>query len=85
MNHKLQFILPQMYANVTRLTNSESASPTVGFLASQIAANTSPSAWAAQAMNNACTFLLGVQRSDGGWGESYLSCQNKARFVSLAV
>ena len=25
----------------------------------------------------ACTFLLGKQRADGGWGESYLSCQNK--------
>ncbi len=26
----------------------------------------------------ACAFLLGKQRADGGWGESYLSCQDKA-------
>ncbi|KAI3426296.1 hypothetical protein D9Q98_008669 [Chlorella vulgaris] len=26
---------------------------------------------------SACAFLLQKQRSDGGWGESYLSCQNK--------
>lgn len=25
----------------------------------------------------ACTFLLSKQRADGGWGESYLSCQDK--------
>lgn len=25
----------------------------------------------------ACNFLLSKQRSDGGWGESYLSCQDK--------
>ncbi|KAL4433229.1 hypothetical protein ABPG77_003277 [Micractinium sp. CCAP 211/92] len=25
----------------------------------------------------ACAFLLGKQRADGGWGESYLSCQDK--------
>ena len=26
----------------------------------------------------ACEFLLSKQCSDGGWGESYLSCQDKA-------
>ena len=31
----------------------------------------------AQAVAKACEFLLGVQRPDGGWGESYLSCQDK--------
>jgi len=30
-----------------------------------------------QAISKACSFLLGVQRADGGWGESYLSCQDK--------
>jgi hypothetical protein len=28
---------------------------------------------------SACAFLLQKQRSNGGWGESYLSCQNKVR------
>ncbi len=32
-----------------------------------------------QAVAKACEFLLGVQRPDGGWGESYLSCQDKVR------
>lgn len=27
----------------------------------------------------ACAFLLSKQRADGGWGESYLSCQDKVR------
>ena len=31
----------------------------------------------AQEMRKACEFLVGVQRADGGWGESYLSCQDK--------
>ena len=28
-------------------------------------------------MSKACEFLVSVQRADGGWGESYLSCQDK--------
>ena len=27
-----------------------------------------------QALQRACDFLLHVQREDGGWAESYLSC-----------
>lgn len=30
-----------------------------------------------QALSKACEFLVSVQRADGGWGESYLSCQDK--------
>lgn len=30
-----------------------------------------------QEMRKACDFLVSVQRPDGGWGESYLSCQDK--------
>lgn len=30
----------------------------------------------------ACAFLLGKQRADGGWGESYLSCQDKASVLT---
>jgi cycloartenol synthase len=29
------------------------------------------------AQRRACAFLLSKQRDDGGWGESYLSCQDK--------
>ncbi len=29
------------------------------------------------ALRRACGFLVGKQRLDGGWGESYLSCQDK--------
>jgi hypothetical protein len=29
------------------------------------------------ALRKACGFLVGKQRLDGGWGESYLSCQDK--------
>ncbi|WIA35779.1 hypothetical protein OEZ86_004168 [Tetradesmus obliquus] len=29
------------------------------------------------ALHKACSFLVGKQRLDGGWGESYLSCQDK--------
>ena len=28
-------------------------------------------------IRRACAFLLSKQRPDGGWGESYLSCQDK--------
>lgn len=31
----------------------------------------------------ACAFLLQKQRSDGGWGESYLSCQDKVGGMRL--
>jgi hypothetical protein len=30
-------------------------------------------------IRKACDFLLSKQCSSGGWGESYLSCQNKVR------
>ncbi len=32
-----------------------------------------------QAIRRCCEFLLSKQREDGGWGESYLSCQDKVR------
>jgi cycloartenol synthase len=32
-----------------------------------------------EAQLRACEFLLAKQCPDGGWGESYLSCQDKAR------
>ncbi len=32
------------------------------------------------ALRRCCAFLVGVQQEDGGWGESYLSCQDKVRF-----
>ena len=32
-----------------------------------------------EAQLRACEFLLSKQCSDGGWGESYLSCQDKAK------
>ncbi len=32
-----------------------------------------------EAQLRACEFLLSKQCADGGWGESYLSCQDKAR------
>ena len=35
----------------------------------------------ARTATSACAFLLDKQRADGGWGESYLSCQNKASAV----
>ena len=38
-----------------------------------------------QAIQGACEFLLGVQCPDGGWGESYLSCQDKASWGLLIV
>jgi len=31
-----------------------------------------------------CEFLLSKQLLSGGWGESYLSCQDKVRFSSVA-
>lgn len=36
-----------------------------------------------QAVAKACEFLLGVQRPDGGWGESYLSCQDKVHPAAI--
>lgn len=33
------------------------------------------------ALRRCCAFLVGVQQADGGWGESYLSCQDKVRDV----
>jgi hypothetical protein len=30
-----------------------------------------------QAIEKACDFIVSKQREDGGWGESYLSCQDK--------
>ena len=32
-----------------------------------------------EAQARACSFLLSKQRADGGWGESYLSSQDKVR------
>ena len=32
----------------------------------------------------ACAFLLQKQRADGGWGESYMSCQDKVRCACWA-
>lgn len=37
------------------------------------------------ALHKACSFLVGKQRLDGGWGESYLSCQDKVGWVLLLV
>ncbi|KAF8400152.1 hypothetical protein HHK36_013448 [Tetracentron sinense] len=34
-------------------------------------------------IRKACDFLLSRQLSSGGWGESYLSCQNKVKFFPL--
>ncbi|RHN51005.1 Lupeol synthase [Medicago truncatula] len=34
-------------------------------------------------LRKACQFLLSKQLSNGGWGESYLSCQNKV-YTNLA-
>ena len=31
----------------------------------------------------ACDFLLSKQLASGGWGESYLSCQNKVKSVFI--
>lgn len=41
-----------------------------------------------KAVHKACSFLLSKQRLDGGWGESYLSCQDKvggAQFYVLGL
>ena len=38
---------------------------------------THPAVHHVQAVQRACDFLLHVQRQDGGWGESYLSCVDK--------
>lgn len=32
-----------------------------------------------EALRRSCEFLLQKQQPDGGWGESYLSCQDKVR------
>ena len=37
-----------------------------------------------EAQLRACEFLLSKQCEDGGWGESYLSCQDKARPLGAA-
>lgn len=37
-----------------------------------------------QAVRKACGFLLSKHRLDGGWGESYLSCQDKVRTMCAA-
>ena len=31
------------------------------------------------AIRRCCRFVTSKQRADGGWGESYLSCQDKVR------
>ncbi len=36
-----------------------------------------------EAQLRACEFLLSKQCSDGGWGESYLSCQDKVQSHAL--
>jgi hypothetical protein len=33
----------------------------------------------------ACKFLLSKQLPDGGWGESYLSCQDKVKILQFLV
>ncbi len=33
----------------------------------------------------ACQFLLSKQLPDGGWGESYLSSQNKVKSLNLVI
>jgi len=38
-----------------------------------------------KALHKACSFLLSKQRLDGGWGESYLSCQDKVGPTQLAA
>jgi squalene cyclase len=37
------------------------------------------------ALHKACAFLVGKQRLDGGWGESYLSCQDKVRLMTCCL
>lgn len=32
-------------------------------------------------IRKACDFLLSKQVASGGWGESYLSCQNKVKVI----
>lgn len=34
-------------------------------------------------IRKACNFLLSKQLPSGGWGESYLSCQNKVNLFSF--
>jgi squalene cyclase len=34
-------------------------------------------------IRQACDFLLSKQLPSGGWGESYLSCQNKVDFINI--
>lgn len=36
-------------------------------------------------IRKACDFLLSKQVSSGGWGESYLSCQNKVKYIKFLL
>lgn len=37
------------------------------------------------AQRRACEYLLSKQRADGGWGESYLSSQDKVQLQSMCI
>jgi cycloartenol synthase len=37
------------------------------------------------AIKKACEFLLSKELPSGGWGESYLSCQDKVTSIDLFV
>jgi squalene cyclase len=36
-------------------------------------------------IRKACDFLLSKQLPSGGWGESYLSCQNKVKLIDFTA